>query len=193
MLSETVWQQVCFLLYIMKKLLFLSILLATLSIQAMAQVKIGYFSYDAAIKSMPEYQASLDSVQAIRKEYEGEAQRAEEEFNTKYEEFLDSYDRLATSIRRKRQAEMQQLLESNVKFREETRRRISRTEEEAMDALRMKLNERVRLVAQKHGFSLILNTDNNACPFIDPMLGEDITALLNEDITTLSGEEIKQK
>lgn len=51
-----------------------------------------------------------------------------------------------------------------------------------MDALRMKLNERVRLVAQKHGFSLILNTDNNACPFIDPMLGEDITALLNEDI-----------
>lgn len=193
MLSETVWKQVCFLLYIMKKLLFLSILLATLSIQAMAQVKIGYFSYDAAIKSMPEYQASLDSVQAIRKEYEGEAQRAEEEFNTKYEEFLDSYDRLATSIRRKRQAEMQQLLESNVKFREETRRRISRTEEEAMDALRMKLNERVRLVAQKHGFSLILNTDNNACPFIDPMLGEDITALLNEDITTLSGEEIKQK
>ncbi|NPD81892.1 OmpH family outer membrane protein [Prevotella sp. PINT] len=166
----------------MKRLLFLSILLATLSIPAMAQVKIGYFSYDAAIKSMPEYKATLDSVQAIRKEYEGEAKRAEEEFNTKYEAFLDNYDRLATSIRRKRQAEMQQLMESNVKFREETRRRISRTEEEAMDALRMKLNERVRLVAQKHGFSLILNTDNNACPFIDPMLGEDITALLNEDI-----------
>lgn len=51
----------------------------------MAQVKIGYFSYDAAIKSMPEYKATLDSVQAIRKEYEGEAKRAEEEFNTKYE------------------------------------------------------------------------------------------------------------
>lgn len=149
----------------------------------MAQVKVGYFSYDAAIKSMPEYQATLDTIQAIRNQYEGEAKRAEEEFNTKYEEFLDSYDRLATTIRRKRQSEMQQLLESNVKFREETRRRIRQAEEEAMAALRMKLNEKVRLVAQKHGFILILNTDDNACPYIDPMLGEDISTLLKEDAT----------
>lgn len=166
--------------HIMKRLTFLLILLATLSIPASAQMKVGYFSYDAAIKAMPEYQASLDTLQTIRSQYENEARRAEEEFNTKYEEFLDSYDRLAASIRRKRQTEMQQLLESNVKFREETRRLIQQAEEKAMTSLRMKLNEKVRLVAQKHGFSLILNTDDNACPYIDPMLGEDISALLSE-------------
>ncbi|MCM1080002.1 MAG: OmpH family outer membrane protein [Bacteroidales bacterium] len=166
----------------MKRLTFLFTLLTVLSFTAAAQVKVGYFSYDAAIKAMPEYQATLDTLQTIRSQYESEARRAEEEFNTKYEEFLDSYDRLAASIRRKRQTEMQQLLESNVKFREETRKLIRQAEEEKMAELSMKLNERVRLVAQKHGFSLILNTDGNACPYIDPMLGEDIGTLLTEDI-----------
>ena len=62
--------------HIMKRLTFLLILLATLSIPASAQMKVGYFSYDAAIKAMPEYQASLDTLQTIRSQYENEARRA---------------------------------------------------------------------------------------------------------------------
>ena len=164
----------------MKKSLFTILCLVLLSLSATAQVRIGFFSYETMLKAMPEYPQMQEELRKLRSQYDDETKRSEEEFNAKYEEFLDSYSTLATSIRRKRQTELQQLMESNIKFRDEARRLLRQAEDDAMAPLQQRLDATIRSVAQKHGFTFMLNTDSHACPYIDPAFGEDVSNLLKE-------------
>ena len=62
---------------------------------ASAQVSIGYYSNNKVLASLAEYRQAMADVEQLRAQYERETQRAEKEFNTKYEEFLDNVTTLA--------------------------------------------------------------------------------------------------
>lgn len=143
-----------------------------------AQIRIAYLSYNNVLKTMPEYEQSQAELEKLRAQYDEETKRAEEEFNAKYEAFLDNLSTLAPTIRRKRQTELQQLLESNVRFREEARRLLQQAEEDAMASLQRKLDTQIRIIALNAGYGIVINTDNNSCPFIDATLATDITELV---------------
>ena len=147
---------------------------------ASAQVSIGYYSNNKVLASLAEYRQAMADVEQLRAQYERETQRAEKEFNTKYEEFLDNVTTLAPSIRRKRQAELQQTMESNVRFREEARRLLKQAEADAVQPVQQRINDTPRAVAAEQSLELIVNTDSNACPFISPNIGKDITNVVIE-------------
>ena len=105
-----------------------------------------------------------------------EAKRAEEEFNKKYEEFLDGQRDFPATILQKRQTELQQLMEKNIAFKEESRRLLEQAQEEAYAPLHQKLADVLQRVGTERGLAFIINTDQNACPFINPDMGEDVTA-----------------
>ena len=141
----------------------------------------GYLSYDAVLKSMPDYAKVQESLSRLRAQYEGEARRAETEFIAKYEEFLDGQRDFPQTILQKRQSELQDLLERNIAFREESRRRLAEAEQEAMAPLHQKLSNALQSVGFLRGVAFIINTDQNACPFINPEMGIDVT----EDVLNL--------
>lgn len=155
-------------------------MLVLLALPSAAQVRIGYFSNDAVLRSMPEYIQAQKELDQLRLQYDTETQRAEQEFNTKYEEFLDNLSTLAQSIRRKRQAELQQLMESNVKFREEANRLLRQAEDDAIAPLQQRIDDALKAVATTHQFIIILNTDSNACPYIDSSISEDVSTLITQ-------------
>lgn len=155
-------------------------MLVLLALPSAAQVRIGYFSNDAVLRSMPEYIQAQKELDQLRLQYDTETQRAEQEFNTKYEEFLDNLSTLAQSIRRKRQAELQQLMESNVKFREEANRLLRQAEDDAIAPLQQRIDAALKAVATTHQFIIILNTDSNACPYIDSSISEDVSTLITQ-------------
>lgn len=168
----------------MKRYIIIGVLIALQStlfaIHSDAQLKIGFLSYDKVMVAMPEYLAAQEDLNRLRAQYDEEVKRAEDEFSIKYEDFLDNFSNLAVSIRRKRQTELQQLMESNVKFREEAKRLLSQAEADAVLSVRNRLSEVLAGVARDNGYVIILNTDSNACPYIDPSLGEDVTTLVQE-------------
>lgn len=147
-------------------------------VSSAAQVKIGYFSYDAVLRSMPEYVMAQEHISQLRAQYDSEILRSENEFNAKYEDFLDNLGSLATSIRRKRQAELQQQMEANIRFREEAKRLLAQAEDDIMEPVKKQLNTIVANVAKENGYIIVLNTDDNACPYIDAEWGDDITNLI---------------
>ncbi len=164
----------------MKKtvLLLLTIFLA---ITANAQeLKFAYFSYDAALKSMPDYGIALVNVDKLRNQYNGEIERAEKEFNAKYEDFLENQRSLAPAILDKRQAELQELLQKNLKFKEEAKRLLKQAEDDAYAPLKNKLNAAVRKIGAERGYAFVINTDNNACPYVDSTKGDDISMLIED-------------
>ena len=163
----------------MKKLtLILFMMLMTLTVSA--QYKIAYYSNETALRSMPEYQQAQDDIKRLAQQYEKETKRAQEEFNAKYEDFLDEVNNLAPSIRRKRQIELYQAMETNVKFRDEANRLLAQAEKDAIAPLQKRIDETLRLIAAEHSYLLIVNTDSNTCPFISPIIGDDINVILTE-------------
>ena len=163
----------------MKKF-FLLLFVMTLPLLSHAQFKFGYFSYDKALRSMPEYAVADANMNDLRRKYEAEMKRVEEEFNRKYEEFLDGQRDFAPTILQKRQTELQELLKKNVAFKAESEKLLQQAETEAFAPLREKLAKVVQQVGADRGYAFIINTDGDACPFINPEMGEDVSQIITE-------------
>lgn len=163
-----------------KTILFLLLLLATVQLHAQnsAAVRFGYFSYDTALKAMPDYAIAQHNLDNLRAQYDGEMKRVEDEFNAKYETFLDTQRDLAPSIRQKRQAELQELMDKNMAFKDKAKQLIAQAEHDTMQPLRQKLATAILAVGKDRHLAFILNTDSGAVPFINPLLGEDVTAAI---------------
>ena len=163
----------------MKKL-FLLIVLGVLSLTANAQTRFGYFSFDNVLKSMPDYVMAQRSIDDLRQKYDAEMKRAEDEFNSKYEEFLDVQKDLVPAILRKRQAELQEMMQKNINFKNESQRLLKQAEADAFAPVKNKLYNALTKVGQAQGYAFILNTDGDACPYVNTEMGEDATELIKE-------------
>lgn len=163
----------------MKKL-FLLIVLGVLSLTTNAQTRFGYFSFDNVLKSMPDYVMAQRSIDDLRQKYDAEMKRAEDEFNSKYEEFLDVQKDLVPAILRKRQAELQEMMQKNINFKNESQRLLKQAEADAFAPVKNKLYNALTKVGQAQGYAFILNTDGDACPYVNPEMGEDATEFIKE-------------
>lgn len=146
--------------------------------KADAQNRVAFFSYDEAMHVMPEYVAARKNLGLLRTKYDAEMKRAEDEFNNKYEEFLDGQRDFAPLILQKRQAELQELMQKNIAFKAKAERLFAQAEKEAMTPVHQKMKEVLQKIAKERGYAFIVNTDSNACPYIDAAMADDITTIV---------------
>ena len=145
-------------------------------------LRFGYFSFEKVFHTMPGYAIAKHNMDELRGKYDEETKRVETEFNSKYEEFLDGQRSYAKSIFEKRQAELRELMEKNIAFKAEAARLLKKAEEEAYAPLKAKMNAALQQIGKENGFAFILNTDNNATPYLSAEMGVDITEALKEKI-----------
>lgn len=145
-------------------------------------LRFGFFSFEQVFHTMPGYAIAKHNMDELRGKYDEETKRVETEFNSKYEEFLDGQRSYAKSIFEKRQAELRELMEKNIAFKAEAARLLKKAEEEAYAPLKAKMNAALQQIGKENGFAFILNTDNNATPYLSAEMGVDITEALKEKI-----------
>lgn len=165
----------------MRKLLLTLLLTLPLALSAQT-VRFGHVSCDSLLHAMPQYAQAERNLADLRAQYDAEMRRVETEFNTKYEEFLDQQRDLQPTILRKRQAELQEMMQRNVEFRQNAERLLEQARQDAYAPLRQRLRQVLQQIGRQRGYAFILNTDNDACPYIDPALGDDITILALEQL-----------
>lgn len=136
---------------------------------------IGYLSYDGALAVIPQRAIVEKQIKELTDQYEAELKRVEDEFNQKYEAFLDGRKDFPRTILLKRQKELQQLLQRNVEFKDKSLQELQQARDEAYAPLRQQLNEAITAIAKRHQLAIVFNTDANACPFIDPDMAIDIS------------------
>ena len=90
--------------------------------------RFGYLSYEGAIQSMPEYAIVQKKMKALQEQFQAETLRVEDEFNRKYEDFLDGQRDFPRTILQKRQTELQELMEKNIQFKEQGRQELADNE-----------------------------------------------------------------
>lgn len=146
---------------------------------------IGFLSYDSVLTVMPQRSIVEKQLETLTAQYEAELKRVEDEFNQKYEAFLDGRKDFPRTILLKRQTELQQLMQRNVEFRENGRKELQQAREEAYAPLRRQLNEAIAIVAKRHKLAVVVNTDANACPFIDTDLAVDISQEVEKELSKL--------
>ena len=170
----------------MKKItliLFLSLVGLVGYAQDATGLKFGFLSYQAVLQSMTDYtQVQVDMAQ-LREKYQAEQKRVEDDFNKKYEEFLDGQASYPKTILQKRQSELQEMLNKNIAFKRESQQLLEKAEAEALAPLKARLAEALANVGTARGLAFILNTDANSAPWINLSLVEDVTeavkAILN--------------
>ena len=61
-----------------------------------------------------------------------------------------------------------------ITFRERISTDLEKTERDLLAPLRIRLNETIATLARSKHLAVVLNTDSNACPFIEPMQSIDL-------------------
>ena len=147
-----------------------------LSLQAQENVtfRFGFLSYEAALKSMPDYAVVQQKLADLRQQYQDETLRVEDEFNRKYEEFLEGQREFPKTILQKRQTELQELLDKNIQFKENSRKELEKAEQDLMAPLKIRLIETLGNIGRQNGYAFIIDTDVKALPFINPAMGHDL-------------------
>lgn len=175
-----------------KTILFLLLTVVSLAVSAQdaqpkdsVTFKFGYLSYDSVMVAVPDYTELKTNMAQLREQYEAEQKRVENDFNKKYEEFLDGQASFPKTILQKRQSELQEMLDRNIEFKKQSQKMLSEAEANMMEVIKTTINMAVNIIAQERGYAFVLNTDKEAVTFINPALGEDITEavkqLLNEE------------
>ena len=164
----------------MKRFFFL--LATLLPLAAMAQVQFGYLSYQTVMKEMPEYIQSQQQLKDLRAKYDAEAARSDEEFQKKFVEFMQGQKDFPQSIMQKRQAELQMLMNNGVDFRVKSQELIAQAEKDMLAEVQKRLNRAILEVGVEFGYGFILNIDDNACPYINPVTGVDVTELVRQKL-----------
>lgn len=147
-----------------------------------ASPQFGYVSYNAMIASMSDYAMAQKQLSALEAKYQEEAKRVEDEFNMKYEEFLDGQKNFPPTILKKRQSELQELLDKNIAFKEESKRLLKDAERDIFAPLHQKLADALRAVGMRLNLAFIINIDGNACPFIHPTQCIDVTQQVEAEL-----------
>ena len=172
----------------MKRILFIMVM-ALVGLVGYAQtdsaaIKFGYLSYDSVMFAMPEYAEMQTSMAQLREQYAAEQKRVEDDFNKKYEDFLDGQASFPKTILQKRQSELQELLDKNIAFKKESTKMLNDVEDQMIATMRASIDVIVSTIAQERGYAFVLNSDKQAVTFINPAKGEDMTEavklLLNE-------------
>ncbi|MBO7115546.1 MAG: OmpH family outer membrane protein [Prevotella sp.] len=164
---------------------FLVILLTVISLSASAQttapvLKFGFLSYSAVLQSMPDYAVVEAQMTQLRGQYAAEQKRVEDEFNKKYEEFLDGQRDFPQTILQKRQSELQELLDKNIAFKKESQRLIAEAEQEVMAPLKARLSSALAKVGVERGLAFIVDTDQQSLVWMNMTMGEDVTELVQK-------------
>ena len=162
----------------MKMKRFFCLLISLLPLTVFAQAQFGYLSYQTVMKEMPEYAQAQQQIATLRAKYDAEAVRGEEEFQKKFVEFMQGQKDFPQSIMQKRQAELQTLMNGGVDFRVKAQELLAQAEKEAMGEVQKKLNRAILEVGVAYGYGFILNIDDNACPYINPVAGVDVSDLV---------------
>ena len=158
-------------------------LCALLSVNAQESTsafRFGYLSYNTALQSMPDYTKAQQKIDDLKAQYQAETKRVEDEFNRKYEEFLDGQREFPKTILQKRQTELQELMERNIQFKEKSREELAQIERETLAPLRIRLIELLGKIGRERGYAFIYDTDTNALPFLSPDMGDDLNQIVKD-------------
>ena len=142
----------------------------------MSQDKFGYFSYKAVLDSLPQYAVAMDSYDKLKQRCLKEIDHNEQELTRFYVAFLDGQRDFPEPILRKRQKELQQMIDNSVMFRNELKAWLRHAKDSLAASSYQLIDSVLPRVCGELSLSYILDIDKGGYKYINPLFGENVTA-----------------
>ncbi len=156
-----------------------------------AQNKFGYYSHKDVLAAMPGYQQSVEEFELLKQRCNAEIEHNEQELTRKYVAFLDGQQEFPEPILRKRQKELQVMVDNSVQFRDRLKVWLA----QAKDSLCAPHNQAVGValakVCRRMDLAYIVNSDEAQYKYVNPKFADDITALVIEEVLNPTPDEVQ--
>lgn len=164
----------------MRKIFFILLLVPA---ALMAQnIRFGYFSAKRVMDSIPAYAIAQDEYASILERCDNEVTRGEQELTRTYVAFLDGQSTFPEPILRKRQKELQDLVDRSVVLRDQLKEWLAQAHDSLFLPLEQQVDRAVKAVCLAGDLAYAIDTDKESYRYINPAYGVDITVLVIEEI-----------
>lgn len=157
----------------MRKLLFL-LIFSPLAL--FSQSKFGYFSFDSVLDSLPQYKVAMDDYDKLKKRCLKEIEHNEQELTRFYVAFLDGHRDFPEPILRKRQKELQQMIDNSVLFRDQLKVWLRHAKDSLSASSRQLVDSALHRVCTELSLMYAINIDGGEYRYINRQFGQDITS-----------------
>lgn len=141
----------------------------------MSQDKFGYFSCKAVLDSLPQYTAAMESYGKLKQRCLKEVDHNEQELTRFYVAFLDGQHDFPEPILRKRQKELQQMIDNSIAFRDQLKKWLRHAKDSLAASSYMAVDSALPRVCEELSLSYAIDTDNGGYRYMNPMFAQDIT------------------
>ena len=174
--------------------LFLLLFIFSFAIPVYSQF--GYYSTTRVLESLPQYAQAVNDYERLCERCEKEIEHNEKELTRLYVAFLDGHRDFPEPILRKRQSELQRLVDNSVEFRKQLKVWLSEAKDSLYAPSYQMVNDALTKVCMACDLDYAIDRDILAYGYINPKKGVDITRMVadaalypEKPVTDLDGYE----
>ncbi len=143
-----------------------------------AQTKFGYFSYSHVLESVPQYTQAVEDYNLLKQRCDAEINRNEDELTRYYVAFLEGHRDFPEPILRKRQNELQQMIDNSVAFRDQLKSWLAQAHDSLFQSSHRIVEQALDKVCSTLSLAYAIDIDGAVYKYINPKIGIDITGYL---------------
>ena len=159
----------------LKKIAIILLLIAPMSVFAQ---KFGHFNAQEILAVMPETQKAQTDIDTMRKQYEDEIKRTEDEVNKKFAAYQQEQANLPKNIQERRQKELQDLAEKGMQYQRDAQQELERSWMEMLEPIYKKLNDAVKAVGDEGGYVYLFDISTTQIPYVNETLSTNVSAAI---------------
>ena len=158
--------------------LFLTLFIFSFTIPVYSQF--GYYSTIRVLESLPQYAQAVNDYERLCERCEKEIEHNEKELTRLYVAFLDGHRDFPEPILRKRQSELQRLVDNSVEFRKQLKVWLSEAKDSLYAPSFQIVNDALAKVCMACDLDYAIDRDILAYGYINPKKGVDITRMVTD-------------
>ena len=159
----------------LKKIALILLLIAPMSVFAQ---KFGHFNAQEILAVMPETQKAQTDIDTMRKQYEDEIKRTEDEVSKKFAAYQQEQANLPKNIQERRQKELQDLAEKGMQYQRDAQQELERSWMEMLEPIYKKLNDAVKAVGDEGGYVYLFDISTTQIPYVNETLSTNVSAAI---------------
>lgn len=154
------------------------LLLFVLPFATAAYSQFGYYSTARVLEALPQYAQAVDEYERLCARCEKEISYNQKELTRQYVAFLDGHREFPEPILRKRQSELQRLVDNSVDFRKQLKVWLVQAKDSLYAPSYQILDEALAKVCVACDLDYAIDSDVLAYRYINPNKGVDITRMV---------------
>ena len=140
--------------------------------------KFGHFNAQEILAVMPETQKAQTDIETLRKQYEDDIKRTEDEVNKKFAAYQQEQANLPKNIQERRQKELQDLAEKGMQYQRDAQQELERSWMEMLEPIYKKLNDAVKAVGDEGGYVYLFDISTTQIPYVNETLSTNVSAAI---------------